>query len=255
MILERSLQREIDPYNVCVKPQLPLSLLAIETSSDLGSVCLWTASVPPTVRIEYSPAGAKLSDWIVPAIDRLLGATGQTLASVDAIAFGSGPGSFTGVRTACATAQALAYATAKPLIAVSSMQALAALVDAARITVVLDARMGELYVAAYERDASKQLVETTAAFVAKTGNIEAFDASSTFIGSGVALLRNHSNAQVPGASFATNTHETVERRWAEGVALVASGKHERRAFVDPLSTEPGYVRNKVAFTEAERAIA
>jgi tRNA threonylcarbamoyladenosine biosynthesis protein TsaB len=240
-----------------VKLQSSLTLLAIETSSDVGTVCLFNTSAQPWVRIEMAATGTKLSDWIVPAIDRLLSTAGETLAHIDAIAFGSGPGAFTGVRTACATAQALAYAHAKPLIAVSSMEALAALVDAPDVTVVLDARMGEIYVAAYQRDAHGTLTETKPPWVAKPADVEHTNASSLFIGSGVSLLPNV-NARaidVTAMPMQNMDNTSLQQRWAEGVARVALTRLQRGEYVDPLSAEPSYVRNKVALTEAERALA
>jgi tRNA threonylcarbamoyladenosine biosynthesis protein TsaB len=240
-----------------VKPQSSLTLLAIETSSDVGTVCLLNTGAQPWVRIEMAATGIKLSDWILPAIDRLLSAAGETLAHIDAIAFGSGPGAFTGVRTACATAQALAYAHAKPLVAVSSMEALAALVDASHVTVVLDARMGEIYVAAYQRDAHRVLTETMPPRVAKPADIEHTTATSLFIGSGVPLLPN-ANARATNAAampLQNMDDASLQQRWAEGVARGALTRLQRGECVDPLSAEPSYVRNKVALTEVERALA
>jgi tRNA threonylcarbamoyladenosine biosynthesis protein TsaB len=240
-----------------VKLQSSLTLLAIETSSDVGTVCLMNTGAQPWVRMETAATGTKLSDWIVPAIDRLLSAAGETLARVDAIAFGSGPGAFTGVRTACATAQALAYAHAKPLIAVSSMEALASLVDAPNVTVVLDARMGEIYVAAYQRDAHGTPTETMPPWVAKPADVDRTNTSSLFVGSGVSLLPNvNARANDAAAIPLQNMDDTsLQQRWAEGVARVALTRLQRGKYVDPLSAEPSYVRNKVALTEAERALA
>jgi tRNA threonylcarbamoyladenosine biosynthesis protein TsaB len=252
--------------NAETTPQTPLLLLAIETSSDVGSVCLFSvfdsstrsnAKLAAVSTLEVSAHGEKLSGWIVPAIDRLLTASNTTLSRIDAIAFGSGPGSFTGVRTACATAQALAYAHAKPLIAVPSMEALAALVDASTVTVALDARMGEIYVAGYQRNDDERWTETTHAYVAKPQDVRNVDAASTWIGSGVALLRAAQAATVGtiAASVEHVEYASLTQRWAEGVARAAVARFKRRDFVDPLLAEPIYVRNKVAFTEAERATA
>ena len=105
----------------------------------------------------------KLSAWVLPAIERVLGASGLTARAIDAIAFGAGPGSFAGVRTACATAQSLAYAWQRPLVTGDSLEALAESATAATVWVVLDARMREVFSASFLRrdDGELQRLTTT----------------------------------------------------------------------------------------------
>jgi tRNA threonylcarbamoyladenosine biosynthesis protein TsaB len=95
--------------------------------------------------------GAQTSAALLPSIRALMDACGLRWADLDAVGYGQGPGSFTGVRTAVAVAQGLAFAHQKPVVPINTLQAVAlqALLDhphsTAEITVAMDARMGEIY--------------------------------------------------------------------------------------------------------------
>ena len=130
--------------------------LAFDTSTDVMSVALTDG-----VRVwqHSGPGGAKASTTLIPAVMALLAEAGLTLDALDAIAFGQGPGSFTGLRTACAVAQGLAFGAGQgrsvPVLPIPTLWALAEEarfqlaaqgVAAPRITALLDARMDEMYV-------------------------------------------------------------------------------------------------------------
>lgn len=135
-----------------------MHLLAIDTGTEtlsIGvSVChagteqIWT---------HEGPAGAAASASLVPAILALLAQAGVALTALDAIVFGAGPGSFTGLRTACAVAQGLGFGAGIPLLPVDSLLAVAedarhrawSTQPACTVTAVLDARMDEVYVGTY----------------------------------------------------------------------------------------------------------
>lgn len=127
-----------------------MNLLALDTSTDTLSVAvqrgdaLWQHS---------GPGGAQTSTQLIPAIQALMAQAGLAFAELQAIAFGRGPGSFTGLRTACSIAQGLAFAARVPVLPVDSLLAVA---EEARehhgctdLVAVLDARMNEVYHAAY----------------------------------------------------------------------------------------------------------
>jgi tRNA threonylcarbamoyladenosine biosynthesis protein TsaB len=128
------------------------ALLAFDTSTETMSVAL---SVAGRVYARDALGGALASARLVPAIMSLLEEAGTRLHDLDAIAFGQGPGAFTGLRTACSVAQGLALGAAKPVLPISSLLAVAqdALADVAagRVWVTVDARMSEIYAAHYER--------------------------------------------------------------------------------------------------------
>ncbi len=97
--------------------------------------------------------GEQHSHRILPMIDALLGDAGLRLAGLDALAFGRGPGSFTGLRISAAVAQGLGFAADLPVVPVSSLAALAQGTTQERVLVAMDARMNQVYWGIYVRDA------------------------------------------------------------------------------------------------------
>jgi tRNA threonylcarbamoyladenosine biosynthesis protein TsaB len=244
------------------------TLLAIETSSDIGSVCVLTGG---KFFLETSASNVKLSGWIIAAIDRVLQRANVRRTHLNAVAFGAGPGAFTGVRTACATAQTVAYALGLPLISVNSLHALAALVNDAQpnstqITILIDARMDQLYCADYARGDDGVTRCTSEVELIPIDQYSPKYSDAVFVGSGVALWKNRATASglmTTAVGGAMNTYpRNLEPHWAEGVAMVAcdrfcsdSSAHVANSSnTDPLNAAPIYVRNNVAQTEVERAL-
>src|SRR3954469_6198926 len=131
------------------------TILAIETSTELAS-----AAVLRGDRILAREAGGvqNHSQTILPMVQALLEQAGITLAQCDALAFGAGPGSFTGVRTACGLAQGLAFGAGLPLLPIVTLKAMAEACRQANgagdVLTILDARMGEVYWARFRHDAA-----------------------------------------------------------------------------------------------------
>jgi len=127
------------------------TLLAFDTATEQLSIALARRGE----LFEHEAAGgAQASATLIPAILALLARGGVALADLDAIAFGRGPGAFTGLRTACSVAQGLAFGAAKPVLPIDSLLAVAedARGDDARaqcVWVAMDARMNEVYAAQY----------------------------------------------------------------------------------------------------------
>ncbi|WP_342594938.1 tRNA (adenosine(37)-N6)-threonylcarbamoyltransferase complex dimerization subunit type 1 TsaB [Salinicola lusitanus] len=126
------------------------TLLALDASSTACSCALiWNHQI--VQRFEIAPR--EHTRLLLPMIDEVLAEAGVTLAQLDAIAYGHGPGSFTGLRIAAGIAQGLAYGADLPLIGVSTLEALALAAHrkwhARHVIAALDARMDEIYVAAY----------------------------------------------------------------------------------------------------------
>ena len=134
-----------------------MNLLAFDTSTDTLSIAV-ARSHDDTVWAHSGPGGAQASATLIPTVLRLLAEAGLDFAQLDAIAFGRGPGSFTGLRTACAVAQGLAFgAHGAGAIPVLPIDTLAAVAEEARhqygctqVLATLDARMNEVYSARYQ---------------------------------------------------------------------------------------------------------
>jgi tRNA threonylcarbamoyladenosine biosynthesis protein TsaB len=128
-----------------------MKLLAIDTSTERCSVALGLDGVV-TDRAVTTPRGH--AELVLPMVDELLSESGTTLARIDAIAYGRGPGGFTGIRIAVSVVQGLAFGANLPTVGISDLAAIAfAAVDRpSRVLVAMDARMGEVYWAIYECD-------------------------------------------------------------------------------------------------------
>ena len=129
-------------------------LLAVETSTEVCSVALYSNG---ETKEFYEHAPMRHAELLLPAIQSLLDAAGLPLASLDAIAFGRGPGSFTSLRIGIGVVQGLAWGAGLPVIPVSSLAAVAQAVSAvttaevSTICVAMDARMQEVYTANFQR--------------------------------------------------------------------------------------------------------
>ena len=123
-----------------------MQILALETSTELGSCALWRDG---EVLERTCPTGRSHSETLLPLVRELLAEAGLKVSQLDAIAFGVGPGAFTGLRVACGGAQGLAVAANLPLIPVTSLETIASLAGAERVLALLDARMGEIYAGSY----------------------------------------------------------------------------------------------------------
>ena len=221
-----------------------MNLLAFDTSTDTLSIAVARGAA----RWQHSgPGGAQASATLLPAIRQLLAEAGLALGDLDASAFGRGPGSFTGLRTACAVAQGLAFgAGGGRSVPVLPIDTLAAVAEAARqqygctdVVAVLDARMNEVYWARYQWQGSSDGdfgLCAPEALVAAPGWSVVGNAQ-TIYGERLAPDAQHLHA-LPEASALLNL----------APALLAAG-----GAVPAAQALPRYIRNKVAKTTQERA--
>lgn len=242
--------------------------LAIETSTDRLSLALGTGASGEAALRHEGPGGAQASTELLPQVQRLLAEAGWTLGGLQAIAFGRGPGSFTGLRTACAVAQGLAYGTRTPqhpeglpLLAVDSLLALAEQARAddaahgqaapAHIVALLDARMDELYLGAYALNGASLQPLEPARLCAPADLAGWLQAQGLGAGSDTLLAGNAFGpyaaalAEAPGRRREALPTAAALLRLAPG--LLAAG-----AAVAARDALPLYVRDKVARTTAER---
>jgi tRNA threonylcarbamoyladenosine biosynthesis protein TsaB len=121
-----------------------LKLLALDTSTDACTAAVWVDGAVHE-QFEFAQQSAR----ILPMVDAVLAEAGLTLTQLDAIAFGRGPGSFTGLRIAAGVVQGLAFGADLPVVPVSSLAALAQGQNAARVLAAFDARIHQVYWGAY----------------------------------------------------------------------------------------------------------
>jgi tRNA threonylcarbamoyladenosine biosynthesis protein TsaB len=126
-----------------------MNLLALETATEACSAALLKDD-EVMERFQVSPRGH--SQLILPMVDELLAEAGITIQQVDGIAFGRGPGAFTGLRIAVGVTQGIAFAADLPVIPVSTLAALAQGCEANRVLAAIDARMDEVYWGVYQRN-------------------------------------------------------------------------------------------------------
>ena len=125
-----------------------MKILAIETSTEYCSVALWQDG---TLSERCELVGQKHSEVLMADAGCVAQGCRIRIREVDGIAFGKGPGSFTGVRIACGVAQGLALGADVSVVGVCTLEALAQASGHDKVIAALDARMGELYLAAYEK--------------------------------------------------------------------------------------------------------
>jgi tRNA threonylcarbamoyladenosine biosynthesis protein TsaB len=223
-------------------------LLAFDTATERMSIAL---AAGERVWTHEADGGAHASAALIPAIQTLLAQAGVTLRELDAIAFGRGPGAFTGLRTACSVAQGLAFGAAKPVLPIDTLLVVA---EDARdgdrpqsIWVAIDARMNEIYAARYAFDGSRWSVQVPP-FLTNAELLNdrwAQDPPQAVAGSALTVfgsqLRAGAARQVPGAApRAIALLPLATSLWSDGGA------------VDAALAMPLYVRDKVAQTTAER---
>ncbi|MDA8389143.1 MAG: tRNA (adenosine(37)-N6)-threonylcarbamoyltransferase complex dimerization subunit type 1 TsaB [Gammaproteobacteria bacterium] len=128
-----------------------MNILAIETATEVASVALACGG---QTRQKIIQGGLARAEGVLALIAPLLAEADVPLAALDVIAFGRGPGSFTGLRVAASLAQGLAFALDRPVAAVSSLQALAHTAGGGRVLAALDARQEEVYYGYFTQDAA-----------------------------------------------------------------------------------------------------
>ena len=222
-----------------------MRLLAFETATRCLSVALWQDGELIERAAEIPNGG---SEHVLPWAHELLAEAGLTLNQIDGIAFGAGPGGFTGLRLACGVAQGLAYGLDVPAIPVSTLEALALASGECDVWACLDARMNEVYSAAYrvEGGSVRQLVAPVCAPPAVVP-VPTF-AGGWGVGDGFAVYGQTLCERKPDLR---GVHASVFPT-AAAVLRLAALAIARGASVGAAQAQPIYVRDKVALTSAER---
>ena len=233
-------------------------LLAFDTSTETCSVALLEHQHVLAVR-EMTRSGGfgGHSEHVLLLVTQVLSDTGHELSACDAIAFGAGPGAFTGLRVACAVAQGLALGIGCPLLAVDCLSAVglsaieqlgretATAGAATRVLVLQDARMGEIYAELLDIGPGRVTVELGPLLVTPAQAFLAFGAPDVVCGSAVAL-------HAPLANLAPIVSD-VSHPGAGAIARIGALMLNDGRATDAAAAAPIYVRDQVALTIAQRA--
>jgi tRNA threonylcarbamoyladenosine biosynthesis protein TsaB len=235
-----------------------MKLLAFDTSTEVMSIAVWRDDgAAAGLWQQQGEGGAKASINLIPGVLELMRQSGMALGELDAICFGCGPGSFTGLRTACSVAQGLAFGANVLVLPVNSLLAVAEearhsalpAVESGQVTALLDARMDEIYTATFAFEAgvwselqSATLLKPECVTLPPPRAGEAVAAGNAFAIYGERLIGLHAAA----ARIHALPQAVAMLRLAP--QLLAAGKA-----VSAEHALPTYVRDKVAQTTAERA--
>lgn len=215
-----------------------MRFVALETSSEWCSVAVFAGGEITAVE---ERAGHRHSELALPMMDRLLKDRGLATRDLDAVAFGAGPGAFTGLRIACGIAQGLAVARGLPVIGISSLEAIAQESGVDRVVACVDARMREVYYSALEKRAGRWH-EIVAAQCVPPHAVEVPPGGGWIgCGSGFAVYGDMGLKKV-----LPQVHPS-----ALAVAQLAAPRLQAGEGVDAARAAPIYVRDKVAFTKKE----
>ena len=213
---------------------------AFETATDWCSVALWLEGESRSLEQRAPNGHAELA---LPMLERLLAAAGLGVRALDAVAFGAGPGAFTGLRIACGLAQGIAFARDLPVIGIPTLEALAEDAGAPRVVACLDARMGEVYYAALERQGGRWREVVPARCAPPADFLPPPGEGWIGCGNGFEAHGSMGLARVLPA-----VHPS-----AAAVARLAAPRLAAGEGFEAAQAAPDYVRDKVAFTQAELA--
>jgi tRNA threonylcarbamoyladenosine biosynthesis protein TsaB len=223
-----------------------VNFAAIETATEWCSVALWTDG--EIVSLERR-AGNRQGEFVLPMLEKLLVRASLGMKDLDAIAFGVGPGAFTGLRIACGVAQGLAFARGLPVIGVSTLEATAEESGATRALVALDARMHEVYYSAFEKKAGAwQMVLPENCAAPDEVAVPPGD-GWLGCGSGFSVYRERIEPRLRGV---LERIAPEVRPSALAVARLAAPRLAAGEGADAALATPHYVRDKVALTTAEQ---
>lgn len=223
-----------------------MNILALDTSTEHCSVALWRDGA---VHERALHAGQGHSGILTGMVDAVLVEGGLKLAMLDGIAYGQGPGSFTGLRIACAVAQGLAFPGDIPLAGIGTLHAMALACGAPKVVCCLDARMQEIYHAAYVRQGDAYIEVLAPRVCVPSAAPQLQGDAWTGCGSGFTayhdVLRQHYAAALAKVADEVYPHARDIAKLA--VPVFAAGRG-----IPAEEAAPLYIRDKVALKTAER---
>ncbi|CAM3533582.1 tRNA threonylcarbamoyladenosine biosynthesis protein TsaB [Vibrio aerogenes CECT 7868] len=226
---------------------MSVKILAIDTSTEHCSVALVVHS-QWFVRREVSPRGH--AQKILPMVDEVLKESGMTLNELDALAFGRGPGSFTGVRIGVGITQGLAFGAALPVIPVSTLEAMAQgayrQAGATLVAAAIDARMSEVYWGRYRRqeDGGWQALESECVIAPEILVSQMNSEPESWYGAGTGWQAYQ--GELSGLPFRVDPGDVLYPD-AEDIAFLATLAWQRGETVKAEEASPVYLRDQVAW--------
>lgn len=227
-------------------------ILALDTSTDACSVALNANGVLTSL---FELAAKSHTQRLLPMVDEVLQAKGYELADLDAIAFGRGPGSFTGLRICAGIVQGLAFGANLPVIPVSTLEAMALGFYRANpgielpLLVALDARMNEVYRGFFARDGEQVKALSPEEVInpdTLANSSELTQLNGNFIGVGPGW---HYPAL---QALAVNNRLLDVHPHAENMALIAARLFSQGYAVSAVDAQPVYLRDSVSWQKRQR---
>ena len=227
-----------------------MRVLALDTATEACSAALLTDE---GVISRFAEVGRGHAEQILGMVHAVLAEAALPLSMLDGIAASVGPGALTGVRISVAVAQGLAFGASLPVIPVTTLEALALQAmeaGAHQVLACLDARMGEVYWGSFVADAARTLIACGELKVGPAALVRA-PGAGPYQGIGRGFAAYPELAALPGL-VGVSAHALPESR---AMARLGAVRLLAGEGIDPADLTPRYLRDKVALTEAERALA
>lgn len=226
-----------------------MKILAIDTATEACSAALYCSG---TITVRHQITSRKHSELILTMVDELLNQSAMPLTQIDALAFGCGPGTFTGVRLAAAVTQGLSISANCPVLPVSTLAALAqgAVSKSKHVACAIDARMDAVYWALYvanDNDVMQLLGKETVCKpeLIDLSDIDSFSQSKCWLGIGSGW-RNYTTRLTDKMGKYLSGVSTDNRPSAESVCILAVDAYKCGAtLLDPEMALPVYLRDNI----------
>jgi tRNA threonylcarbamoyladenosine biosynthesis protein TsaB len=222
-----------------------MKILAIETATEACSAAIY---IDGEIALEYQINPRGHTEMILGMVERLTLDTGLTPGALDVIAFGRGPGSFTGVRIATGVTQGIAFAADLPVIGVSTLAALAQRAYREKgernLLTAFDARMGEIYWAGYRVGDRALALPAIAEQVGPAQQVEIPQAGDWYgVGSGWGAYTEQLSGRLGTSLLGIKAELYCSAR---DIAILAAEDYQNGRAVPPEHALPVYLRNQVA---------
>ncbi len=223
-----------------------MKILAFDTSTEWCTAALW---LDGDLLVREVEAGQSHSRILLPMLQRLLAEAELTLGGLDGLAFGQGPGAFTGLRIACSVVQGLGMGAGLPVVGVMTLEAMAEEVAAGHVVACLDARMGELYGAVFERRGQDWSIAAGPGLYRPEDLPLPAEAGWVGCGNGFAAYAETLRSRAGGRAQAIRPEVIPHARSMARLAARRFAHGEGGAAED---AQPFYLRDKVARKRSER---